>query len=507
MSAREPRKKSLPMLPALFGAALALCGARSLAAPPAVPTQHNDNARTGANLSETILTPANVNGLQKLYTISLDANVNGQALYVPGVTIQGAVHNVLYLSTSNNTNNSPCSIYAFDADNPSSGPLWRHPFTTSAEWTTCTPVIDPSTATMYVLTKDNSDTGKTRLHAFDITTGIEKTGSPHTVAASVIGSGDGSVNGYVHFDTTHANERSGLLFLNGVVYIAFAHNTDSYPYHGWVLGYSYNGSKFALVGRFCTTPNGGDGGVWMAGDGLAADSNGNIYCTVGNGTFDINTGGKDYGMCVLKLSTPRLKVVDWFAPYDELSNSNADLDFGNAGVLGIPGTDRLFTGGTKFGSAFLLDSTNMGHFTSTPPDHVLQRFDNLMSDNNVGQTPVCWNASSEEYVYLWPRNAGLMQFQYDPSQGLFNPAGIYKQSSSLTSGGSLAVTADGSSNGILWAVGNNNTVYALDATDVTKTPLWSASLPSVGHFQFPTIVNGKAYVPTGSASVIVYGLP
>src|SRR5579871_5317744 len=500
MSAREERGTSLRALASLFGAAILVWGGRSLAGPPPVLTQHNDNSRTGANLSETTLTPANVSGLQKLYTISLDANVNGQVLYVPNVTIQGAAHNVLYIYTSNNANNSPCSAYAFDADNPSSGPLWRHQFTSSAQWTTCTPVIDPSTNTMYVLTKDTTDTGKTRLRALDITTGAEKPGSPVLVGARVPGTGDGSVNGYVSFATYHADCRPGLLFLNGVVYIAFAHNSDSYPYHGWIMGYKYNGSRFSRVGRFCTCPNGGEAGVWMAGDGLAADSNGYIYCTTGNGTFTANTRGTSYGMCVLKLSTPYLRVIDWFAPYDELGNSNADEDFGNAGVLGIPGTNRLFTGGTKFGSAFLLDSTNLGHFTSGGPDKVLQRFDNLMSNDNVGQTPVCWNATSEEYVYLWPHSTGLMQFQYDPSQGQFNPAGIYKQSSSLTSGGSLAVTADGSSSGILWAVGDNNTFYALDATDVSKAPLWSASLPSVGHFQFPTIVNGKAYVPTGSAT-------
>ena len=507
MPVRKRRTKPHAVCFGLFGMALVLCGARSPAAPPAVLTQHNDNARTGANLNETALTPANVSSLQKLYTISLDANVNGQILYVPNVTIQGATHNVIYLYTSNNSNNSPCSVYAFDADNPSSGPLWHHPLTASAQWTTCTPVIDPATATMYLLTKDNTDTGTTRLRALDITTGNEKPGSPHAITASLPGTGDGSMNGYVHFTTSHANCRPSLLFLNGVVYIAFAHNTDSFPYHGWVLGYSYNGTKFAQVGRFCTTPNGGLGGVWMAGDGLAADNNNKIYCTTGNGTLDINTGGKDYGMCVLKLSTPRLKVVDWFAPYDEAANSNADLDFGNAGVLGVPGTDRLFTGGTKFGSVFLLDSTNLGHFTASGPDKVIQRFDKLMSDGNVGQTPVCWNASSEEYVYLWPQGAGLMQFQYSPTQGKFNPAGIYKQNSSMHVGGSLAVTASGSSNGILWAVGNNNMVYALNATDVSKAPLWSAALPSVGHFQFPTVVNGKAYVPTGSATILVYGLP
>lgn len=512
LNGRQPRR--FPLRP-LLSAALAVVTVTAHATPPSVLTQHNDNARTGANLAETTLTPANVSAATfgKLFTRSLDANVNGQVLYVPNVTIQGVVHNVLYAYTSNNSNGSPCSLYAFDADDPNqSSPLWHTPLTASAQWTTCTPVIDPSTSTLYVLTKDNNDSGATNLRAFDITTGAEKTGSPITIQATVSGTGDGSVNGKVSFDTTHANCRPGLLLLNGIVYVAFAHNSDSFPYHGWVFGYSYDQTKFTQTAIFCTNPNGGLDGIWMAGKGLMADANNNIYCTVGNGTFDVNSGGTSYGMCVLKLSTPNLTVADWFAPFDEQPNSDADLDLGNCGVLGIPGTDRIFTGGTKFGSVFLLDSTNLGHFTSGGPDKVVQRFDSVTPNNDVGQNAVCWDASSAKYVYLWPGGTDLLQFKYDPAVSQFNPAGVYKQNSSFTSGGSLTVTSNGSSNGILWAVGNNHVFHAFNAADVTQE-LWNSNtnasrdaLPSVGHFQFPTVVNGKVYVPTGSASIAVYGL-
>ncbi len=493
----------------------------ALLSPPAlcqvsVLTQHGDNARTGANIAETVLTPANVKvaTFGKLFTRTLDANVNGQVLYVPNLTIGGAAHNVIFAYTSNNSNGSPSSLYAFDADSPTaSAPLWRHQFPASAGWTTCTPVIDAAGGTIYVLSKSTDDNGPTLLHALNLFTGAEKAGSPVTVAASVAGTGDGSVSGTVSFATSHANDRPGLLLLGGVVYISFAHNSDSFPYHGWVLGYRYSGTGFTRTATFCTAPNGGLAGIWMAGQGLAADASGNIYCTVGNGTFDANTGGTSYGMSVLKLTTPNLTVADWFAPFDELSNSNADADLGSCGIAAIPGTNRIFTGSTKFGSTFLLDSTNLGHFTSGGPDKVVQRF-NGISNGNVSVNPVCWDTGSFKYVYVWPTGLPIRQFRYDPAVSKFNPGYIFVRSpAAIAAGGSLVVSANGGTNGILWAVGKNSVIHALNAADVSKGDYWNSSLntardgiSSVGHFQFPTEANGKLYVPTGSGTIAVYGL-
>ena len=516
MSAMKVRARSRSMLSALLtGLSLAAIHSAN-AAPPAVPTQNNDNARTGANVSETILSPTTVTAtsIKKLFTRSLDANVNGQVLYVPNVTIGGASHNVIYAYTSNNSNNSPSSLYAFDADDPNASiPLWRHQFTNSARWTTATPAIDTATNTIYVLTKDTDDNGANNLRALDITTGNEKPGSPIAIAASVAGTGDGSSNGVVTFANSHANERPGLLFVNGNVYVAFAHNSDSFPYQGWVLAYSYDQTKFTQTAVFCTTPNGGDGGVWQAGKGLTADSSGNIYCSVGNGTFDVNSGGIDYGMCYLKLS-PSLKVLDWTASYDEKSLSDQDLDVGSTGLAAIPGTNRLFAGATKYGSVYLLDSTNLGGFTSGGPDKVVQRINSVSPNDSVGQNPIAWDASTVKYAYLWPGSRNIEQFQYSTTTNQFNPAGVWKQTSNLTGGGggSLTVTSNGTTDGILWAVGSNSIFHAFDATDLSKPELWNSSLnagdalPSVGHFQFPTVVNGKAYISTGSSSIAVYGL-
>ena len=517
-----------PLTAALALSLLSGLPAQMVRAQNAVLTQNNDNSRTGQNTAETTLTPANVNTSQfgKLLTITgLEANVNGQVLYDPSISIAGITHNVVFAYTSNNQDNSPCGLWAFDAD--TGAKLWHTPLPNSATYTTATPVIDPATNIIYILTKtDNDATGSTFLHALDITTGAEKTGSPVQVKASAPGTGDGSVNGVVSFDGTastgtfKANDRPGLLLLNGVVYTAFAHNSDSFPYHGWILGYTYDGTKLTQTAKFCATPNGGDGGIWMAGKGLTADAAGFIYCSVGNGTFNANVGGKDYGMCYLKLKASDLSVVDYFAPFDEQGLSNSDLDLGNSGVVGIPGTNRLFGGGTKFGAGFLLDSSSLGGFTPNGSDKVVLRLNGLTGNDSVGQNPVAWDASAAaKYVYLWANGSNLEQFRYVPGVGVpdttgtFSPAGIYKQTSGLTSGASLAVSSNGGSNGILWTMGNDSVVRAFDATDVTKTAFWTSaqnsardSLGSVGHFQFPTVVNGKVFVPTNAHSIVVYGL-
>jgi hypothetical protein len=223
-------------------------------------------------------------------------------------------------------------------------------------------------------------------------------------------------------------------------------------------------------------------------------------------------------MCYLKLGTPSLNVLDYFAPYDEKGNSDSDLDQGGAGVVSIPGTNRIFGGATKYGSVFLLDSTHLGGYQQGPggTDLVVQRFNNICSDDNVGQNPIAWNAGTYKYVYLWPQGASLLEYRYDPTTGMFdavNSNGSYKEATNETAGGALAVTASGTSGGVLWSVGNDHVFRAFDAADISLPELWDSnidasrdSLPSVGHFQFPMIVNGRAYVPTGNASIAVYGL-
>jgi len=245
-------------------------------------TYHNDNARTGQNLNETVLTWANVNQAQfgKKFSYPLDGIAYASPLYVANVPIPGQGGcNVVYVATEHD------SVYAFDADGVNSNPLWKVTFINPAAGVTTvpaadtgeccdialeigitgTPVIDQGTGTLYVVAKTKEGTNYVqRLHALDITTGAEKFGGPVVIQASIPGTGDGNDgNGNVPFNALRENQRPALLLNNGVVYIGFASHGDQTPYHGWVLG--YEATTLQQVMAYNDTPNGGDGGIWHSG--------------------------------------------------------------------------------------------------------------------------------------------------------------------------------------------------------------------------------------------------
>jgi hypothetical protein len=350
-----------------------------------VLTQHNDVSRTGANLKETSLNTFNVkvNQFGKLFERLVDGQIYAQPLYVSNLSIpnQGS-HNVVYVATMHN------SVYAFDADNPNaSTPLWQRNLGPSVPPTdlgsgyldiqieigiTSTPVIDLSSQTLYCVakTKENSAYFQ-RLHALDITTGQPKSGSPVVIAASASGTGDGSINGTVSFNPLRHLNRPALLLLNGAIYLAFGSHGDRDPYHAWVL--SYNATTLQQMAIFNGTANGSRGGIWQAGQGLAADANSYIYLITGNGTFDHNVGGPNLGMSFIKLSTPGLAVADWFTPYNVSSLNSSDSDLGASGPLLIPGTN-LVLGGGKEGVFHLLNRDMMGHFNAGSNAQIVQNF-------------------------------------------------------------------------------------------------------------------------------------
>jgi len=263
-----------------------------------------------------------------------DGQVYAQPLYVPGVSINGGVHNVVILATEND------SVYAYDADS-SGAPLWKASMVdaahgasagetalTSATTTGCgdmphvgitsTPVIDPISKTIYVEAKSTNGTNYFhRLHALDLLTGDEKAPGPVRIAATVSGTGDGSSNGQLVFDNLHHLNRPGLLLVNGTIYIAYASHCDTSPFHGWL--FAYDAATFTQKSVYVTTPNGGMGGFWMSGAGVAADASGNIFIASGNGTFDMTDVPVETGDTILKLGTTNqiLTLLDYFTPGDQ----------------------------------------------------------------------------------------------------------------------------------------------------------------------------------------------
>ena len=286
---------------------------------------------------------------------------------------------------------------------------------------TSTPVIDLSSNTIYVVAKTKDSTNDTyhfNLHALDITSGEEKFAGPVEITASVPGSGDGGST--VNFNALTENNRPGLLLLNGEVYIAFGSVGDVPTFHGWVFG--YDAQTLAQVAVLCTTPNSYGGGMWSTGNGLNADAAGNLYVVTGNGgTFDVNTGGKDFGSAYIKLSGD-LSMLDYFAPSDvaSLNTNNTDLSSGGFVLITEPsGADKtLLAGGGKDGLLRVMDSGNMGKFNASINNN-LQNFSG--TNPPIFGSPVYWNSPNfGPVIYLWGQRDFLKAWSLNTTSSQFN---------------------------------------------------------------------------------------
>ena len=346
------------------------------AASASVLTYHNDNARTGLNPKETMLAPANVTAgkFGKKFSQPVDSYVYAQPRFVPALIIGGQTHDVVFVVTENN------SVYAFDANAP--GPvLWHSNVGASvscADLNDCedlvpgagitgTPVIDPNAQTMYLVSLVKVGAASHHfLHALDLTTGAEKLGGPVEISPTVSGTGANSDNGIVKFNPATHYQRCALLLAGGAVYIGIGSNAESdADNHGWIVG--HKATDLSSTMSFCASPDDNWVSLWQSGGGLASDASGFVYAETANGTFDAQTGGKDYGDSALKLDASG-KVVDYFTPYNQAALSSADLDFGSANPVVLPDQsgpvphELLATG--KPGVLYLINRDNMGHFHS-----------------------------------------------------------------------------------------------------------------------------------------------
>jgi hypothetical protein len=491
-----------------------------------VLTQHNDNFRTGANLGEFVLTTSNVNTGQfgKLYSRRLDGQIYAQPLYVHGLTISNKTRNVVYVCTEHN------SVYVFDADDATaSNALWQVNLGPSVPSTdincldlgpeagiTATPVIDLTGGTMYVAAK-TKESGNYfhKLHALDLLTGHEKFGGPVVVQGFVLGTGDGSVGGTNTFNALHENNRPGLLLLSNVVYLCYAALCDWPPYHGWLFGYNTTNLQRTCI--FNSTPDGSDGGIWLSGMGPAADEKGDIYLTTGNGTFDQDTGGRDFGDSCLKLtpSNGTVNVSSWFAPHNQATLNAQDLDFGSGGPLLLPGTN-LFVSIGKSGTICLLDRSKFGGFVNFSSDtNVVQEFQVMTNKQIAGQSLVYWNGPTNQFIFMWCGFRVLNAYKFAGANIQTNPLAATTVAQGKSPGG-VSLSANGSlaNSAIVWGThdGNGGTLRAYEAVNVTHE-LWNSqqnvardALDSYVKFCAPTIANGKVFVSTGASNLVVYGL-
>lgn len=490
---------------------------------------HNDNGGTGVNDQETILTPTSIkNGFGKLYSLPVDGQVYAQPLYVPSVVIPNVgTRNVLFVATEHN------SVYAFDADSSSATPLWQVNMGPTLLCTsipgcdrdlkpeigiTSTPVVDVARQAIYVVAETYSGGQATfKLHALNIATGREKTGSPVVISGQVSGTsseGNGSVisfNPFMHF------QRPGLLNLNGLIYIAFGGHQDTPPYHGWI--FVYDGLSLRRVTIKCLSPDAAYSGIWQGGEGITADNVGNIYLATGNGLLTANSGGSDYGDAVVKMNalSTRLDVTGYFSPSNQATLNAADKDLGSGGVLVVPGSvaqaaPYIIAGG-KDGRIFLLNSSSLGGYNSTT-DAVVQEF---QATQQAFSGKVYFNNA----LYTWGAGDRLRRFAFDGTSFSQASAGTFTNVFGYSNTPAMSISANGTSNGILWAAWSSNghtsgtaypgTLHAFDASDVS-VELWNSDqLPADAAGSWakwcpPTVVNGKVYLATFDGSITVYGL-
>ena len=498
-----------------------------------VLTQHNDNTRSGLNPNETRLTPANVNvsSFGKLFTQSVDGVIAGQPLYASQVLMNdGNVHNVVYVATQNN------SVYAFDADSAlgnNASPLWSVSLNDGgtpdpiADWGCTgthyteigimgTPAIDPGVTTLYVVAKTVTGTGsdavrKFSLHALDVASGNERLGGPVVITGKAPSS-----NGSGTFNPILQMQRPALLLQNGVVYIAFGGNgCDEYAYNGWL--FAYNSRTLHQESAFLVTPGGVRASIWQGGSGPAADEDGYIYVVTANGTYDGPTGSNDFGDSVLKMGWNEndnvLSVLDYFTPYNQLQLSQQDLDLGSSGPLILPDQPGLFphelVAGGKQGTLYLVNRDDLGKYSSDEDDDdVIQSIPEAVVNELTG-VPTYWNNS----VYVAGELDSIKQFALVDGRLTQQPVSQTTMAFGGAGPASTSITANGKSNGILWAIRHTNpALFAFDPTnlanefyDSTQALQARDHLLPVIRFATPTISNGKVYIG-GTTALQVYGL-
>jgi hypothetical protein len=502
-----------------------------------VTTYHYNNARDGLNANETALTVTNINsttfGLVGQFPV--DGKVDAEPLLVSGLTIGSANKNLLYVATEHD------SVYALDATTGSQ--VWKKSVLGSGETTsdpmscdqispeigiTSTPVIDRaygSNGVIFVIgmSKDNGGKYHHRLHALDLITGAELTGSPTEIAATYAGTGANSSNGNVVFDPGQYAERVGLLLLNGNIYTTWTSHCDIAPYTGWVIGYNETTLRQSSVLNL--TPNGSDGAVWMSGFGLAADTS-NIYLLDANGTFDPGytpdgfPSKSDYGNAMLKIATtPKLAVADFFEPWNTSAESDADTDLGAGGAMLLPDmqdstgkTRHLLVGAGKDRSIYLADRDDMGkiNLTGSNNSNLYQELPSALA-NGAWSGPAFFNNT----LYYAGVNDNLKAFPVAKALLATNPS----STSSATfpyPGSTPGISSNGTKNGIVWAVessvGSPAVLHAYDATNLANELYNSGqaanSRDAFGNgnkFITPMIANGRIYIGTQN-SVAVFGL-
>ncbi len=510
------------------------------------------------NSGESILTPSNVNSSQfgQLAKITLPGGTGDQVyaepLYVPGLTISGqgtnnGVHNVVIVATEDN------NVYAYDTT--SDVLLWKINLGPDVPHTgaqvpgapdfnnfsgnigvTGTPVIDPSTDTMYldsaqVVTSGTSSSYDHKIFSIDITDGATinsfTLGNAATGGIDPQAPGDtpDAVNGTITFSAGSQLQRPGLTIHNGVVYIGYGSYGNFDPYHGWVMGFSEN--TLSLMAVYNDVPNEipgqptlaarAEGSIWQSGAELTTDGT-SLFLVSGNGIFD--SAVDDFGESAIRLTPTTttsadptatgygLAVADFFAP----SNANilgpfqqdGDLDLGTSGAVLLPTqpgsvpNEELVV--SKEGVAYLLNTSNLGGNNATT-DNIVQELS--LNGHGMWGNPTYFDGN----VYFHAQGDVVEEYSLSAASAT-SPAILSLQpiaGGTVTIGSEGAtpvISSNGNTNGIIWEIANSGALNAYNAT--TLQLIFTNSPGSVEHFEVPTVADGQVYVG-GAGFLAIYG--
>jgi PQQ-like domain len=499
-------------------------------------TWRNDNSRSGQNTKERALAPTTISPstFGKLFSCPLDGQAYAQPLYVANLDMSAAgdgTRNVVFVATEKD------GVYAFDADAQPCVQLWHRNLVPAGEQAvatpnlqitsadispfvgiTGTPVIDPLSSTLYVVAKTETTSVNPvyhqRLYALELATGqpkIQPGGVDITTPVSVSPA----------FSATLENQRAALLLDHQIVYVAFGSYQDLGDYHGWVLG--YDSSTLQQVFVLDDTPGGTQGGIWQSGGGPSADASRDVFVTTGNGTFDADRGGQDYGDSFLRLiDAGGGSIADYFTPCDQSTLSSSGEDLGASATLLLPDSagsaeaPNLVLGGGKNGSLYLLNRDNLGGYNGVCPDSTTRVQTVPVGDGPIFGTPLFWNG----LVYVAAGNGNLKAFSL--SNGLLGHSPLASQSPETLGplGATPVLSSSGADNAVLWLIDASDALASPNAPAVLRAfdpanlsiELYNSAMnPSrdtaglAVKFTLPTVANGKVYVGT-QTELDVYGL-
>ncbi len=486
-------------------------------------TYHSDNMRTGWLKTETTLTTSNVGSMKQKFILNVDGNVLAQPLYVSQYTVRGAVHNLLIVATEHN------SVYGFDAD--TGAVLWQRSLGPSQPTSsvgcgdiqpeygiTGTPVIVRKTGTLYVVasTEPSAGTFNTELHALDLASGNDQVPFTNVTPSWTLSNGT-----VVHFKSIYQMNRAGLIYANNALYVAFGSHCDSNSAssYGWLLQYTNGGSSLQLTHTFVTSEDVASGkilaSIWGGGFAPAVDASGNIVAVTGNGAYDANTSGKNYGESVIKIGASLPGVADFFTPNNWQTLNANDTDFGSGGVMLLPpqtgsSVQNLAVAMGKDGTIFLLNADNLGRQNNA---NALQVLPVANSGAGTWGGPTYYQTSGgQQYVYYQTDHDVLRS--YALSTGSIQKLTQTFAASTVGGYGGSAPIATSNGNidgsGLVWVVQRKNPVVleAYDARNLAR--LFSGTggafvNPNNNPFISPLVANGKAYVGA-SSTVTVFGL-